>query len=39
MREGRVKEDEETKDYISRLEPNDIAVLLHMIEADDFDMV
>lgn len=29
MFKGRVKKDEKTKDLIKRLEPNDIAVLLH----------
>ena len=29
MLKGRVKKDEKTKDLIRRLEPNDIAVLLH----------
>ena len=29
MLKGRVKKDEKTKELIRRLEPNDIAVLLH----------
>jgi uncharacterized membrane-anchored protein len=29
MLKGRVKKDDKTKDLIRRLEPNDIAVLLH----------